>query len=365
MNGDGGLVKVLALLADSYSGPGGIAQYVRDFLDGMLSYSDGLVVHSVLRRRYSGPDVPPARISERAAPHPVMYASRAAAAARRMKPDLILCGHANLLPVAALCKRISPAPLCVLAYGVDVWTPVPRTNRRHWSRVDECVSISRFTRERLLSWAAVRPWNAHVLPNCVDASRFAAGGTREEYRELLGLNGRRVLLTVGRITSIERGKGHDKIIALLPRLLERFPDLLYLICGDGDDIPRLQALARDTGAGGAVRFESGVDHAELVRFYHAADAFAMPSVQEGFGFVFLEALACGLPVLAGDKDGSVDALMDGRLGVLADPDAPEELLNGLVSVLRSPRSVPDDLSRFSKELFTERLHELMRKLLSR
>ncbi len=94
----------------------------------------------------------------------------------------------------------------------------------------------------------------------------------------------------------------------------------YLIAGRGDDQPRLDQLAAGAGVRGRVSFAGFVPTAELCAHYQLSDVFAMPSTGEGFGIVFLEAMACGRPVLAGNRDGSAEPLMDGRLGALVDPE---------------------------------------------
>jgi len=93
----------------------------------------------------------------------------------------------------------------------------------------------------------------------------------------------------------------------------------YLIAGRGDDQSRLEQLAAGAGVRDRVRFAGFVPTAELCAHYQLCDIFAMPSTGEGFGIVFLEAMACGKPVLAGDQDGSTEPLMDGQLGALVDP----------------------------------------------
>lgn len=109
----------------------------------------------------------------------------------------------------------------------------------------------------------------------------------------------------------ERYKGHDRVLEVIPSLLERFPNLVYVIAGDGDDRLRLEKLAKDLGVHAAVRFTGRIDNNDLPDLYRMADVFVMPSTGEGFGIVFLEAMACGVPAVGSDSDGSIDALGEG------------------------------------------------------
>jgi glycosyltransferase involved in cell wall biosynthesis len=146
-----------------------------------------------------------------------------------------------------------------------------------------------------------------------------------------------------------------------------------LIVGTGDLVPELKAKAKELGIEGSVVFAGFVPASGLADHYRMCDVFAMPSKGEGFGIVFLEALACGRPVIAGNRDGSRDALLDGELGFLVDPDSPEAVAAALMDVLDesvpSPRKNSDYLRQktieaFGKERFRERTGSVLSGILN-
>jgi phosphatidylinositol alpha-1,6-mannosyltransferase len=204
---------------------------------------------------------------------------------------------------------------------IDSYDFSRRRRRATLARADAVVAVSRFTRDSLVSLMGVDPAKITLIPNGVDVSRFAPRPAREDLRQKYGLQGRRVLLTVGRLS--ER-KGQDKVIEALPALHAAIPDLAYLMVGDGPLRMELEARARALDVQEVVRFAGSVAPGELVDHYALADAFIManrelPSGEtEGFGLVFLEANACGIPVVAGREGGSVDAVTDGVNGLLVD-----------------------------------------------
>ena len=102
-------------------------------------------------------------------------------------------------------------------------------------------------------------------------------------------------MTVSRLASSEQYKGHDRVIRTLPRLLSQHPETIYLIVGDGDDRPRLESLAVECGVAEKVQFAGLVPPEELPDYFRLADVFVMPSTGEGFGIVFLEAMAYRRP----------------------------------------------------------------------
>ena len=176
------------------------------------------------------------------------------------------------------------------------------------------------------------------------------------------------MLTMGRLAPQERYKGCDEVIELMPRLLARFPDLKYLIVGEGADQPRLQAKAAALGLAESVIFTGHIAEREKIAHYNLADVYVMPSTGEGFGIVLIEAAACGVPVVGSRVDGSREALLDGRLGRLVDPASEDELhaaisavlVTGQVGGADNARQRFDCVDTFSVENFRSRVADWCR-----
>lgn len=150
-----------------------------------------------------------------------------------------------------------------------------------------------------------------------------------------------LLLTVGRLVP---HKGIDTVLRSLPALAEQCPDVAYAVVGTGPDRDRLEALANDLGVRDRVQFAGAVNHDRLPLYYSAATLFAMPARTappdvEGFGLVFLEANACGTPVIGARAGGVPDAVRDGETGLLVPPDAPDALAEAALGLLTSPERV--------------------------
>ena len=137
-----------------------------------------------------------------------------------------------------------------------------------------------------------------------------------------------------------------------------------MIAGDGDDRPRLAAIVASTGVQDDVVFTGRVLEEEKADHFRLADVFTLCGRQEGFGFVLIEALAVGTPVVGSVRDGSRDALLGGELGELADPDEPATIVEAILRALDKPRGVPDKLAHFSFERFQERLADALEPLLA-
>lgn len=345
---------VLALVPDAYGGQGGIAQYNRD-LFGALTDTGAVSSIMVMPRHAAGNVLTPARV--RQAPPRRGRVSYAAAAIRQAlfsQVDAVFCGHLFMAPLASLIARLKRAKLIVQMHGIEAWPRPGAPTRNAIEAADLVLCVSRYTRAQVLSWAAITPERAIVLPNTVGADFTPGDG--QGLRAAWGLQGKRILLSVGRMSAEERYKGHDRVVAALPALLKDGLDIIYVVVGEGDDRARLQALAEETGVADRVRFVGVLDPATLVEAYRMADLFVMPSTGEGFGIAFLEAMACGTPALGLDVAGVRDALADGELGTLT---SEAQLTEALARLLRQGKPDARALSaavarRFGRESFAAR-----------
>lgn len=354
--------RPLVLLTDAYGGVGGIQAYNRDLLAALCAHPGCREVVAVPRKMTYARGGVPERLTYRTdgVGSPFRYCRAVAGAMLTGRYDLLVCCHLHLLPLAVPVARLRRLPLLLVLFGKEAWRPPSVLSRLLVRQVDAVASISRTTDERFRSWAEVRPGETTLLPNAIHLEEYGPGPKEPELLRRYGLQGKRVLMTFGRLESRERQKGFDEVLALMPELLREYPDLVYLIAGDGPDRARLARAAADRGVAGRVVFTGMVPEAEKGDHYRLADAYVMPSRKEGFGFVFLEAMACGIPVIASRADGSREAVRDGLLGALVDPGDPAELLRAVREALRQGRgAVPAGLDYFSYGNFTRRVRELV------
>ena len=229
------------------------------------------------------------------------------------RPQRVFCGHIKLAPlIQILCQPLG-IPYTILTYGKEVWEPLGPKDRTAMSKADSIWTISRYTRDRTCEINQLNPEKFQIVPCTVDENIFTIGPKPQDLLEQYNLVGAKILMTVARLRSSDIYKGVDVTIQALPQIAKAFPNVKYLVIGRGDDRSRLAKLADDLGVTERVIFAGFVPTENLAAHYQLADAYVMPS-QEGFGIVYLEALACGVPVLAGDADGSADPLQDGKLG---------------------------------------------------
>jgi phosphatidyl-myo-inositol dimannoside synthase len=359
-------LRALVLVPEAFGGYGGIAEYYRGLVRA-LEKSATISYATVLARQGSSPQE---TLSNRVSYHVVKrggkiaFAVVALYALLRRRYDLLIVGHINFAALGVMLARWFKCKTVLFIHGGEAWRPRKSSFvNRSLARCDFIVAVSETTVSRFVAWTKIERTRCHVLPCCVDTNRFFPAADSSTVRERFGIEGKRVLLTIGRLATEERAKGFDEIIRTLPRLCKKFPDLVYVIGGVGNDRGRLQDVAETIGVAERVRFVGYIDEAQKVDFYRAADAFALPSRMEGFGIVLLEAVACGLPTLGSKIDGGREALLNGALGMLVDPNDQDDLVVGLQTILSQPKAdaVPYALVKnFSNDAFDHRVDDLLR-----
>jgi phosphatidyl-myo-inositol dimannoside synthase len=353
-------MKILALVTEPLDGLGGIAQYNRDFLTA-LSRQSGCEEIVMLPRHPAKKPTAVEKLVERRNRFGklgyVLNVVRVLLQGGRF--DLVYCGHINLMPLGVLARWWLKAPLILQIYGVDAFGPTgsPIVNRLA-TRADLCLAISRETRRRFLTWSNAAQGRCQVLPVTFSDGQFSPGPRSQTLLERYGLQNARVVMTLGRLAATERYKGVDEVLEALPDLVKEVPDVAYLIVGEGSDRPRLEAKAASLGVANRTVFAGRIDEAEKAEHYRLADVYAMPSRGEGFGIVFLEAMASGCFVIGSRLDGGRDALADGALGHLVDPANRQDLVRAIVAGFQTgaPRSKPD---RFRRDLFETQINDLV------
>ncbi|MCP5008507.1 MAG: glycosyltransferase, partial [Aestuariibacter sp.] len=322
--------RVLALVPDAFGAGGGIAKFDRDLLTTASTSPDVSSVVALTRMQPTSANNLPLKMhyNMRGIGRDCHCISGKINYLRELrhvlvdykKIDLIICGLIGMVPLAWLVSRLKRAPFVCIIHGVDAWQP-DHSHLVNWliRRANAVIAVSEYTRQRFTKWSGMEASKVMLLPNCYDPVQYEPGPKPEYLLNRYGLQGKTVLMTLGRLSASEQYKGFDEILEILPELAKEISNIAYLIIGDGDDKARLQQKAGALDIVDRVIFTGYIPETEKADHYRLADAYAMPGRGEGFGIVYLEAMACGIPTVGSKLDGSRDALRNGLLGLLADP----------------------------------------------
>ncbi len=261
---------------------------------------------------------------------------RSANAAANGRPYLIFVAHPNLAPVGWLIRRRTAARMVVVGWGIDVWDRLPWFRRAALQAADAVLAISTYTAEQVIRKQNVTASKVRLLPLAIEPMFWNTALQESATKSPQGFPEGRVLLSVARLAASEGYKGVDTVIQALPRVAAKVPDVRYVIAGDGDDRPRLERLSREAGVADRVHFLGQISSlsAELMFCYSNCQVFLLPSKREGFGLVFLEAMAFGKPVVGGAHGGTLDIIQDGVTGFLVPHGDVGRLAEVLETLLR-------------------------------
>jgi len=363
---------IVALVMDAFGGRGGIAAYNRYLLQAVCSHPEVDRVVALPRSvPYDpGPMPPNLHFRTAAAGGKLHYGAAVAAFAAFANggPELVVCGHLNLLPFAHLLRLRFHCPVLPVVYGNEAWRPSVHASVNHLCRrIEEFVAIRKFTADRLRHWAGISDARFYYLPNCIDLAEFGAGPKRQDLVAKYRLQGRTVIMTAGRMDSREKNKGFDEVLETLPQLSVELPDVLYLAMGDGDDQARLEDKARTLGVADRVVFAGWVPEAEKADYYRLADVVAMPGSDPlydryPYRFAFLEPLACGVPVVGSElQDVAERDDPDTRqLLVQVNPHDRSDIKRGIIEALaKRGHGINPVLQKFSYQAFECSAHAML------
>jgi phosphatidyl-myo-inositol dimannoside synthase len=230
---------------------------------------------------------------------------------------IVIVMHLQLLPVA-LPLVWRGARLVTLLMGIEAWTPLDALQEMAMRRAWKTVAISAHTAQRFRD---ANPSLEHLpITVCHPGAPASARAVSDH------VEGRYALI-VGRMNTCERYKGHDILIELWPALRRSVPDAQLIVAGDGDDVSRLRKKADETCDG--ITFLGRVDRPKLASLYRDATFFVMPSTDEGFGLVYLEAMRAGIPCIAA-RGAAEEIITDGGDGLIVNAGDRDELLAAMV-----------------------------------
>ncbi|WP_392533165.1 glycosyltransferase [Nostoc sp. C117] len=271
----------------------------------------------------------------------ILFATKIIILATFQRPNVVISTHVNYATACYFLKLITGIPYWVVAHGLEVWDIENNVTKLALQKADKVISVSNYTRLRLLQEINIDSEKIVILPNTFDANQFQIKPKPTYLLKRYNLRDEQpVILTVTRMGRMAKYKGYDQIIHALIKVRLYIPNVHFILAGKGDDLPRIKALVNSLNLQDCITIAGFVPDEELCAHYNLCDVFAMPSKGEGFGIVYLEALACGKPVLAGNQDGSIDPLAEGKLGCLVDPDNVEEIADCLIEILQGDCSNP-------------------------
>ena len=291
------------------------------------------------------------------------------AVAEGRKSEIVILSHINLLLVAWLIKKVNPSTKIILmAHGIEVWKPLTKRQRIMLDACDKIASVSSFTKDKIANLHHIDACKNFVLNNCIDP--FLIKPNEKKRDEILvkryGIKKEdTVLLTLTRLSIKDRYKGYDFVLDALKNIVKKYPTLKYLLAGTYEEKEKINIENKIANFNlvNNVIITGFIAEEELSSLFSIADVYIMPSVKEGFGIVFIEAMYYGVPVIAANIDGSTDALLQGKLGLLIPPENPTKIQEGIEMILDNKNKFTPDfnllIENFGYTAYKRKLEELL------
>lgn len=251
----------------------------------------------------------------------------------RHRPDYLICCHINFLPIIYYLKKIINVKYSISIYGIEIIPKLSSIKKKSIIDSDNIITISNYTKKLILDQLPNVEKKIFMLKSSISKNEFKIENKNKDKIQLLELDNKKIILTLARL-STDEDKGQHRVLEALPSILKKIPNAVYLIVGGGKDERVNQFLNQNPYLYKSVIFTGTISNEEKNDYYNLADVFVMPSKTEGFGIVFIEALACGLPVICSEGYGCREGLLNGKLGILVDPDNTKSISNRIVEILK-------------------------------
>lgn len=248
-------------------------------------------------------------------------------------------------PLAIMAKTLrgeGVSKIVALTHGHEVWwakiPPFSFAMRFIGKHVDYLGYLGEFTRAAIAQSLSPsdRAKLIKIAPG-IDTSHFTIKNRRGDLLSQFGIADSPTIVSVGRLV---HRKGQDELVKAMPKILKKFPDVKLIFVGTGPHQKKIEQLIQRYNVSDSVRFIGRIPHEELPEYFALGDIFAMPSRSrffglevEGLGIVYLEASACGLPVIAGDSGGAPDAVISGETGIVVDGTSHEAIAHAAIELL--------------------------------
>ena len=347
-------MKILFIAADTNK-VGGIEKYNREFMDAL---------------RNAGTDVFFAPLYGINLFQKLSFIFRVFFESIRKKPDIICCSHIAFAPICYFVKKILGIEYTVNVYGIEVIN-IPALHKRALKSAKFIIKLFDQTARNVIRQIPEAAEKILALPNSVDGERFYIKEKSQNLIERHNLRDSKIILTICRLSYSEvDNKGYEKVIKIMPEIINEIPNVKYLLVGGGNDAERMKNLVKELKLENSVILAGPAKDEEMVDYYNLADVFVFPSKREGFpAIVLLEALACGKPIIGGSQgEGSEKEIFNNKLGYIINPDNQQELKNSIVNILKGkvPKKFFDAvlirevvINEYGKKRFKERVNKIL------
>lgn len=284
----------------------------------------------------------------------VIFSLKAFITTIRSRPDVIHIAHVNLSFLGFLCCKLVNSKLILNVYGLEIWSGLKASSTFGFLKCDKIISDCHSTKDYIVNNWEINESTIEVIWDCVDVKKFKVKALDDNILKKYSIPSQDSyfnILTLGRLSKTSRHKGYDRLINVFRKINLKYPFTRLIIAGKGDDLYRLKKIVDNLDIKESVIFTGEIHEDDLCMVYNSSNIFSLVSQKgemmgEGIPLTPIEAMACGLPIIVGNHDGSKEAVFDNMNGFVINPFDLDKHENCIVSLIED-KSVHKDMSKNS------------------
>jgi phosphatidyl-myo-inositol dimannoside synthase len=289
----------------------------------------------------------------------IIFSLRTIIIAIRFRPDVIHIAHVNLSFLGFLCSKLVNSKLVLNVYGLEIWSGLKASSTFALLRCDKIISDCHSTKDYILNNWKINEATIEVIWDCVDIKKFKVKSLDDNVLKKYSIPSKNIhfnILTLGRLSKTSRHKGYDRLINVFKKINLKYPFTRLIIAGKGNDSPRLEKIVNKLDIKESVIFTGEIHEDDLCMVYNSSNIFSLVSQKgemmgEGIPLTPIEAMACGLPIIVGNHDGSREAIFDDMNGFVINPFDTDKHEDCIISLIEN-QSIYRNMSKHSIDIAT-------------
>ena len=364
--------NISLFLTDCYGGRGGIAQYNRNLIESLTSINNLKEITIFQRKIVYKPEKVPKKVNlvSNISNSRINYILKTIYHTMfGKKYDVIFCCHIHLLPFSWIMSLKNKCPLVLIIFGEEAWKPTKyKISNYFCKKIDYLCTIRHHTAKKFFDWTKIKNKTYIYLPNCIDPKKYNSKIKNKKIVEKYKLKNKKIIISCARLDKEDRFKGVDETIQSLGKISKNFPNIFYVIIGDGNDKKRLEIKAKSLKVDHLCLFTGKLDEKTKNDLYKIGHVMAMPGSRKTFDrypyrFVNLEGLASGMHVLCSELKYKSD-LEDKNIRMLTqvNPNNQKQIVKKFNSLLIKKKKISPYLKNFYFKNFKKRVEDIYSKL---
>lgn len=320
--------KEVLLICPDFFGPGGIARYSRILALGLIANNFSVDAYTLHDNSQLVNEQIPLANYRKCNGNKILFSFEILKRILNRQYDYIFFTHLNLISLLLFIVPIQKSTVVVSLHGIEAWHKASFFSKIFFFRISQFWAVSAYTANQFIKVNKIKANKVHVVYNCLHPNFANYQSTPIKNSNII------TLLSVTRLSTADRYKGYWETLSAIKKLSSTNHNFCYVLVGDGDDYNAVQDWITTENLSKVIKLLPKLSDSDLIKTYYLSDIFILPSSGEGFGLVYLEAMACGLPVIALDSTAIPEIITHNQTGILLKSQDPSEIYHQICNLVQ-------------------------------